>query len=114
MAKLAGAALGIAIVLAGCGGRAASGPAWPRSAGRIEVTDPAKDGGESLEPDVDMHVAAIERAEDKTPAVDSIVVESAAPAPDAAKPATDAAPPPVGEVQIEVIEIKPEDLNLEP
>ena len=98
MAKLAGGVLLIAMLLAACGGRSSSGPAWPKSAGRVEVSDPAKDGGESLEPDVDMHVAAIERAEDKTPAGESIVVESAAPTPAAqAEKPTDAAKSPDSE-----------------
>lgn len=114
------ARVGLVLALAGCGGHAASGPAWPRSAGRVEVDDPAQDGGESLEPQQAVGVAAIERADDRTPAVsaEAIVVDEEVPPAPAAAPAAPAdgaaAPtPPVGEVQIEVIELNPEDIDLE-
>jgi len=108
-------------LLAACGAKSSSGPAWPKSAGRVEV-DPEKDGGESLEPQQASHVAAVERAEDRTPAVEAeaIVVEAPAPAAGDVKPdaKTDAKPeaksdakPPTGE--IEVIEIKPEDIVID-
>lgn len=49
---------------AGCGRRAASGPAWPGSVGRIEGGDWTKDGGESIDPVTrSEHVAAVEHAE---------------------------------------------------
>ncbi len=111
----------LALALAGCGARSASGPAWPKSAGRVEV-EPDQDGGQSLEPQQASHVAAVERTEDKTPVVETIVVEGEAPKPaatigapatsDATKPAATTVP--AGEVQIEVIELKPEDIIIEP
>ena len=108
---------GLIIVLGACGGRSGDGPAWPRSAGRMEST-PAKDGGESLEPQQASHIAAVERAEDKTPAVgaaDIVVVEApATPVEIPPLPANAGAPtPPAGEVEIQVIEIKPEDIQLD-
>jgi hypothetical protein len=98
--------LGLAL-LAACG-RSASGPAWPRSA------ESEEDGGESLEPQHASNVAAIERAEDPTPAVDTtVVVDVAEPDADPAEtlPATPGATP---EPTIEVIEISPEDLPANP
>lgn len=62
-----------ALALVACGPRRAPEPAWPKSAGRIEV-DPEKDGGESLAPTHASNVAAIERAEDRTPGVDEAAV----------------------------------------
>jgi hypothetical protein len=113
--------LGILGLAGACGGKRASEPAWPRSAGRVEV-DPEKDGGQSLEPQQASNVAAIERAEDRTPVVveDAIVVEAPAPpkADATTEPKTDAKPdakadakPPTG--QVEVIEIKPEDIGID-
>ena len=104
------------LALAACGGQVSSGPAWPKSAGRVEV-EPEKDGGESLEPQQAVNIAAVERSEDRTPVVETIVVEAPAPKP-AATPGdkTDgakSAPPPTGDVQIEVIETKPEDIIIE-
>lgn len=85
-------ALVLATTAAACGGGGAAGPAWPRSAGRVD--GPAdKDGGESLEPQQASYVLAIERSEDKTVAT--------------------APPAPAGEVEIEVIELDPEDLEPE-
>lgn len=60
-----------ALALTACGPKQGAEPAWPRSAGRIEV-DPEKDGGESLEPTHASNVAAIERAKDPTPEVDEV------------------------------------------
>src|SRR5688572_22425830 len=103
---------GLALVAA-CGGRAASGPAWPKAA------ETEEDGGESLDPQHASNVAAVERAEDRTPAIEATVVMEApppAPKPDAAAtpPAGSGTPPaakpPEGEVQIEVIEVRPEDI----
>lgn len=106
--------LGLALVAA-CGGRSASGPAWPKAA------ESEEDGGESLEPQHASNVAAVERAEDRTPAVDAtvVVMEEKPPAkPDGAKPEVakppETAKPPEGEVQIEVIEIRPEDIPVNP
>lgn len=62
-----------ALTLVACGSRRGPEPAWPRSAGRIEV-DPEKDGGESLAPTHASSVAAIERAEDRTPRGDEAAV----------------------------------------
>lgn len=100
------------VVLAACGAKSGSGPAWPRSAGRVEV-DPEKDGGESLEPQHASHVSAIERADDRTPVIegDAVVVEEkdrTEETKDETKPS-----PPAGEVQVEVIEVRPEDIQLE-
>lgn len=107
-------------LLAACGAKSASGPAWPKSAGRVEV-DPEKDGGESLEPQQASHVAAVERAEDRTPVVEAaIVVEAPSPATGDAKPdaKAEAKPDAKGDVkpttgEIEVIEIKPEDIVID-
>jgi hypothetical protein len=109
----------VAALVGACGGKDGQGPAWPKSAGRVEV-DPEKDGGESLEPRHPSHIAAVERAEDRTPVIDETVEVKA---PDADKP-KDApakedeakekpASPPAGEGTIEVIEIKPEDIQLD-
>jgi hypothetical protein len=106
-----------------CGSKGAEGPAWPKSAGRVEV-DPEKDGGESLEPQHASHVAAVERAEDRTPVIDAAAIEVVEPDADKSKDPKDAAAtegeakdkpasPPAGEGTIEVIEIKPEDIQLE-
>ncbi len=65
--------LAAASMLWACGSTRDPGPAWPRSAGRIEV-DPEKDGGESLEPTHASSVAAIERAEDRTPRGDEAAI----------------------------------------
>ena len=43
------AASAFAIALGAGGASRGAGPAWPKSAGTVEVTDPAEDGGESLE-----------------------------------------------------------------
>ncbi|HUQ03196.1 MAG TPA: hypothetical protein VM261_11925 [Kofleriaceae bacterium] len=113
----------VAVVVASgfgaCGGKGSQGPAWPKSAGRVEV-DPEKDGGESLEPQQASHVAAVERAEDRTPVIDA-AVEVKEPEGDKPKdaPAKEgeakekAASPPAGEGTIEVIEIKPEDIQVD-
>jgi hypothetical protein len=104
------ALLALAAATAGCGSKQSSGPAWPKSAGRMEV-DPEKDGGESLEPQQAVSVAAIEHSDDKTPAVDddedAIVVE------DPATTTSDDATKP-GEVQFEVIDAQPEDATPDP
>lgn len=109
-------ALLLGLLVTACGGGGASGPAWPKSAGKVEVTEPDQDGGESLEPQQAASVAAVEHADDRTPAIEAIVIEAPAPTPEVTPaPATPTdVTPPVGEVQIEVIEIKPEDLILEP
>ena len=58
------AALG-ALAGAACGGRGASGPHWPKSAGAITPDDPADDGGESLEPHrIGEQAAAVEHGGD--------------------------------------------------
>lgn len=106
---------GLALVAA-CGGRTANGPAWPKAA------ETEEDGGESLDPQHASNVAAVERAEDRTPAVEATVIMEApapAPKPDAPTPPAGsatppAAKPPEGEVQIEVIEVRPEDLPVNP
>ncbi len=110
-------ALVLATTAAACGGGGAAGPAWPRSAGRVD--GPAdKDGGESLEPQQASYVLAIERSEDKTvataapPAPAVAPTEAAEAAPGEAAPPTPA-PAPAGEVEIEVIELDPEDLEPE-
>jgi len=106
--------LGLLLIAAGCGARAQSGPAWPKSAGAAYVEperEDAKDGGESLEPKVPASVASVEASApdepspaDKAPATDATKPVT----PD--KPATDAAatppaptdPPVVDEITIEV------------
>jgi hypothetical protein len=107
------------LTLAACGSKQSSGPAWPKNAGRMEV-DPEKDGGESLEPQQAVSIAAIEHSDDKTPAVDEDAIVVDAPAAKTPVPGGDAKPegatksPPAGDVKIEVIEVRPEDLILEP
>lgn len=108
-----------ALALAACGPRKAAEPAWPRSAGRIEV-DPEKDGGESLEPTHGSNVAAIERAEDRTPEhEEAAVIEVVEVSPDAeievepdtespAGPAQEPAPEPAQEPAQEP-EAEPDD-----
>jgi hypothetical protein len=100
------------LAAAACGSKQSSGPAWPKSAGRVDV-DPEKDGGESLEPQQAVSVAAIEHSDDKTPAVDddAIVVEE--PAGDA-KPDSATTSPPPGDVHLDVIEVRPDDSTAEP
>jgi hypothetical protein len=95
-------------LLGACGATRAPEPAWPKSAGRVEV-EPGKDGGQSLEPQQPVNVAAIERADDPTPVVDKeavVVVEEPAPE---AKPEVGGAAQPL-EGEIEVIEVRPEDI----
>lgn len=53
-------AVGISGALAGCGGAAERGPAWPKAAAS------ETDGGESLAPRLPSSVAAIEEAVDAT------------------------------------------------
>jgi hypothetical protein len=106
------------VMAAACGARGGGEAAWPKSAGRVETTAD-KDGGESLEPQQAVSIAAVERAEDKTPAkgeVETIVVEAPArPVEIPPLPAGAGDPkPPAGEITIEVIEIKPEDIQIEP
>lgn len=108
--------IGVALLVAACGGRSGSGAAWPSSAGSVEAED--KDGGESLDPQHASNVAAVERAEDRTPSVDeaaTVVVElPPLPVEIPPLPATADGKPPAGEVEIEVIEIKPEDGDVTP
>lgn len=116
MMRTAATLLALAVVLlAACGPTSSAGPAWPKSAGRVEV-DPEKDGGESLEPQQASHIAAVERTEDRTPAVgkEAIVVEAPSPAKGEAKvePNGEAKGEPKVET-IEVIEIKPEDIVID-
>jgi hypothetical protein len=103
------------LVLAACGAKQSSEPAWPKSAGRMEV-DPEKDGGESLEPQQAISISAIERSDDKTPAVDPEAIVVDTPAPKTPAPGGDTKPksPAPGEVQIDVIEVRPEDVKREP
>ena len=113
---------GCLLSLAACRHHGAPEPAWPKSAGHVAPEKWEDDGGESLEPQQASHIAAVERAEDRTPAVEAeaIVVEApAAPKgdakpdgkPDAKPDAKTDAKPPTGE--IEVIEIKPEDIVID-
>jgi hypothetical protein len=78
----------LTLAAAACGSKQSSGPAWPKSAGSVEV-DPEKDGGESLEPQQAVSIAAIEHSDDPTPAVDddAIVMEAPAEAPATKSPA---------------------------
>jgi hypothetical protein len=89
-------AVAASIPSAGCGGRKASGPAWPESAGSMVPDDWKEDGGESLEPDAPAEVAALETAEEvEAEEVDEIaeaVVDEPAAAAPAAAPATEDTP----------------------
>ena len=112
------AASAFAIALGACGASRGAGPAWPKSAGTVEVTDPAEDGGESLEPRSTEHpAAAIEISEEPTVAA----VVPKAPLPPTAPPPTTATPPappaPTGEtmeIQVEEITITPGDIQVDP
>jgi hypothetical protein len=89
---LAIAAVGIPTI--GCGGRQASGPAWPESAGSMVPDDWKEDGGESLEPDAPAEVAALEtaeevEAEEVDEVAEAVVDEPAQAAPSAAPAAED-------------------------
>lgn len=100
----------LVLALAGCGGSAPSGPAWPKSAGTVTPTDSEDDGGESLAPRSTTPAArAIEIKADPTVAV--APVEEA---PDDAPPpsTTPAEPEPTGEtmeIEVEEITITPVD-----
>jgi hypothetical protein len=121
MRVAAALALALLLVAPACGRGSGSGPAWPRSAGRVEV-NPEDDGGESLEPQFGSAISAIERSEDRTVPAPEDDVEDEVPAvlvdEDPAEDSSDdddAAPtPPAGEVEIEVIEVPPEDIVIEP
>ena len=102
----------LSLAAAACGSKQSSGPAWPKSAGRVEI-DPEKDGGESLEPQQAVSVAAIEHSDDPTPAVDEDAIVVEAPAADA-KPDDATKSPPPGEVHLDVIEVKTDDGTVEP
>jgi len=89
----------VSVLLAACGARATTGPAWPKSAGDHRVGEAEDDGGQSLEPRVPQAVVAIEQSAD-----DDAAAAPAAPAP-AAKPAENgggaapATPPATGDDQ---------------
>jgi hypothetical protein len=80
----------LALVLtAGCGARAASGPAWPKSAGAVEPDPDVPDGGESLAPR-STALAAVEKTAEPAPAPAAKPDEKpadAAPVPAPAEPA---------------------------
>jgi hypothetical protein len=101
MRKLAVALL----VASACHHPAASGPAWPKSAGAHTASDQQEDGGESLEPRVASHPSvAIEIADHEPVDVATIPDDSVTPlvtTPDLAPPA------PTGEtMEMQVIEIQ--------
>ena len=109
-------AVGLALVMVlGCGRGAGPGVAWPKSAGTEPVTDPADDGGESLEPQTSHRpVAAIEINDDEPAAIVDPPVE-ADPAPSATTETPVSAP--IGEtveIQIEEIQISPGDIVITP
>jgi hypothetical protein len=52
-------------LLAACGGRSSTGPAWPRSAG-TEIDPDEEDGGESIDPRGE--IAAVETSAEPEPA----------------------------------------------
>ncbi len=110
------AALTLTLTLAACGGSRASGPAWPKSAGTVEVTDPAEDGGESLAPRSTEHpAAAIEVSEE--PTVVAVVPDAVTPVVVPVTPTTVTVPTPTGEtmeIQVEEITITPGDLQVDP
>jgi len=84
---LAGVLAGLLVaMLAACGGGRERGPAWPK------LHEPEADGGESLEPRHASSVAAIEKAEDATPAEAAPASAGAAAASAPAAPPDDAAP----------------------
>jgi hypothetical protein len=104
----------LVLAAAGCGGRAATGPAWPESAGT--TVDPelvAEDGGESLEPR-EGSVAAVEASKKVEPppvvAPPAAVTETKpdftgeipTPTPTPTPPATGEDPPIVEEIVIEI------------
>lgn len=105
-----------ALALAACGGARAGGPAWPKSAGTVEVTDPADDGGESLAPRSTEHpAAAIEISEE--PTVAAVVPEAPAAAATPTPTVTPTPPAPTGEtmeMQVEEITITPGDIQVDP
>lgn len=111
------AASAFAIALGACGASRGAGPAWPKSAGTVEVTDPAEDGGESLEPRSTEHpAAAIEISEE--PTVAAVVPD--APPTTVTPPATVTPPTPPAptgetmEIQVEEITITPGDIQVDP
>lgn len=112
------AALALALALAACGGSRASGPAWPKSAGTVENTDPAADGGESLEPRSTEHpAAAIEISEEPTVAAVVPEAPAAAATPTPTPTVTPTPPAPTGEtmeIQVEEITITPGDIQVDP
>lgn len=113
MDMIARTLVGVVLLVAACGGRSGAGAAWPSSAGAVEPED--QDGGESLDPQHASHVAAVERAEDKTPSVDetaTVVVDLPAMPVEIPPLPTTADTKPAGEV--EVIEIKPEEIEITP
>jgi hypothetical protein len=113
MRSLRPAVAALVLGLVACG-HPAAGPAWPKSAGTVAVTDPAEDGGESLEPRGPAEAAAaLEEAPDRT--LTELLDEPAAPsaaAPVDTPPTTDPPVVPVGTV--ETIEIEIQDITLEP
>jgi hypothetical protein len=78
----------VTLVLAACGARASTGPAWPKSAGTERVGDADQDGGESLEPRVPQAVVAVEQSADD----DAPAAPAAAPTAKPADPAAGGAP----------------------
>ena len=82
MVRRAGIAGVLISLLIGCGGGRAQGPAWPK------LSEPETDGGESLAPQKESSVAAIEDADDATPsaATPAAAAGTAAPAASGAAP----------------------------
>jgi hypothetical protein len=112
MRSLRRAVAALVLGLVACG-HPAAGPAWPKSAGTVAVTDPAEDGGESLEPRGPAEAAAaLEEAPDR----DALVLPDVEPPPTepGATPTPTADPPVVPVGTVETIEIEIQDITLEP
>lgn len=105
---------GLLLIAAGCGARASTGPAWPKSAStELEpVDDDHKDGGETLEPHQPASVASVEassHADEPSPA-DTKPADAAGDKPASTDTPTDAPPTPpattdppvIDEITIEV------------
>jgi hypothetical protein len=109
-------AIAIVLVVAACGARQDTGPAWPKSAG-TEIDpddDPKDDGGESIDPRQSGSVASVEASTGPEP----VKTEPATPSPDTpTPPATDQpvttppttdAPPTEPVLDEIIIEVKPD------